>query len=444
MSTFIGQLVGFLVILWIINKYVVPPVRKLMADQKQAVRNQLDESAHATARLAAADQFHEQRLEQGAAEGRHFVEEARTDSVRIGEQMRVQAGVEAERIRVQGGQQVLLLRSQMIRALRGDLGHESVQRATDLVKAHVADPQAQSATVDRFLDELESMAPAAFAPEVASTEMRSASRDAQAAVVARFDALSGSMSADELSTLSEELTAVGKVLINEPILARHLAEASGETDAKKQLLQRLLGGRVGSTTLDLLDAAVSVRWSRTEDFAGAMQHVARLSMLTRADREHQADEVAEQLFRFGRVLDTEPQLTTLLGDYSKPASDRVSLLRGVLDRASGANQIATSLLSQTVELVDGERVDEAVRDLAQLAVARRGEVVAQVSAAADLSDSQRRRLTEVLARIYHTPVSVQLTVDPELLGGLSVAVGDEVIDGTLSSRLAEAATKLPD
>ena len=444
MSTFIGQLVGFLVILLIISKYVVPPVRRLMADQKDAVRNQLDESAKATQRLAAADQFHAQRMEQGAAEGRHIVEEARVDSVRIGEQLSVQAGVEAERIKVQGGQQVSLLRSQTIRLLRGELGSESVQRATDLVKSHVADPQAQSATVDRFLDELESMAPAAFAPEVASSGMRSASRDAQSAVVARFDALSGSLSTDELSTLSDELTAVGRVLLDEPILARHLAEATGETDAKKQLLQRLLGGKVGSTTLDLLDTAVSVRWSRTEDFVGAVQHVARLSLLARADREYQADEVAEQLFRFGRVLDSEPQLTTLLGDYSKPAAERVSLLRGVLDRASGTNRISTALLSQTVELLDGERVDEAVQDLAQLAVARRGEVVAQVSAAADLSDSQRRRLTEVLTRIYHTPVSVQLTVDPELLGGLSVAVGDEVIDGTLSSRLAAAATKLPD
>jgi len=444
LSTFIGQLVGFLVILLIISKYVVPPVRRLMADQKDAVRNQLDESAKATQRLAAADQFHAQRMEQGAAEGRHIVEEARVDSVRIGEQLSVQAGVEAERIKVQGGQQVSLLRSQTIRLLRGELGSESVQRATDLVKSHVADPQAQSATVDRFLDELESMAPAAFAPEVASSGMRSASRDAQSAVVARFDALSGSLSTDELSTLSDELTAVGRVLLDEPILARHLAEATGETDAKKQLLQRLLGGKVGSTTLDLLDTAVSVRWSRTEDFVGAVQHVARLSLLARADREYQADEVAEQLFRFGRVLDSEPQLTTLLGDYSKPAAERVSLLRGVLDRASGTNRISTALLSQTVELLDGERVDEAVQDLAQLAVARRGEVVAQVSAAADLSDSQRRRLTEVLTRIYHTPVSVQLTVDPELLGGLSVAVGDEVIDGTLSSRLAAAATKLPD
>lgn len=444
MSTFIGQLVGFAVIIWIITKYVVPPVRKLMADQKDAVRTQLEESANASKRLAAADQYHAERVAEGKAEGRHIVEEARTDSVRIAEQMRVQAGVEAERIKVQGGQQVSLLRSQMIRQLRGDLGGESVQRATELVKAHVSDPQARAATVDRFLDELDSMAPAAFAPEIESSGMRSASREAQAAVVARFDSVSGSMSADDLSRLSEELVSVDNLLLREPILTRHLAEATGEAEAKKQLLQRVLGGKVGSTTLDLLDTAVSVRWSKTGDFVSAIEHVARLSLLARAEREHQADEVAEQLFRFGRLLETEPRLTNLLSDYSKPAADRVALLRGVLDRASGANQTAAALLSQTVELLRGERADEAVQDLAQLAVSRRGEVVAEVGAAADLSDSQRRRLTEILTRIYHTPVSLQLTVNPELLGGLSVAVGDEVIDGTLSSRLAAAATKLPD
>ena len=103
------------------------------------------------------------------AEARHIVEEARVDSVRIGEQLRVQADVEAERIKVQGGQQVSLLRAQTDPPASGRPRRRVGRaRATDLVKAHVADPQAQSATVDRFLDELESMAPAAFAPEVAS------------------------------------------------------------------------------------------------------------------------------------------------------------------------------------------------------------------------------------------------------------------------------------
>ena len=194
----------------------------------------------------------------------------------------------------------------------------------------------------------------------------------------------------------------------------------------------------------MLNTAVSVRWSATKDFGAAVEHVARLSLLVRAEREHQAEEVAEQLFRFGRILQAEPRLNNLLGDYSKPAAERVSLLRGVFDRAGGINPTAAALLSQTVELLHGQRADEAVQDLAQLAVAHRGEIVAEVQAADELSDTQRQRLADVLARVYHHPVSVQLNVDPELLGGLSVAVGDEVIDGTLSSRLVAAETKLPD
>lgn len=444
MSTFIGQLVGFAVIVWIIGKYVVPPVRKLMADQRQAVATQLEESAKATQRLAAADQHHAARVAEGKADAQHVITEARADSVRIGEALRAQADVEAERIVAQGGQQSSLLRAQMVRQLRGELGGAAVSRARELVSAYVADPAAQSGTVDRFLDELESMAPAASAPDVDSSDMRSASREALAAVVARFDSISGALSIDQLSTTADELAAVAKLLVREPILARHLAEASGETEAKKQLLARVLGGKVGASTLDVLDTAASVRWSSTGDFVDSVEELARLSLLVRAERENQAEEVAEQLFRFGRLLNAEPQLNTLLGDYSKPAQARVALLRDVLGKSAGANATAGALLAQTVELLRGDRADDAVTELAQLAIARRGEVVAEVSAAAELTHAQRTRLTAVLTRIYHHPVSVQVHVDPALLGGLSVAVADEVIDGTLSSRLAAAETKLPD
>ena len=444
MSTFIGQLIGFAVIVLILTKFVVPPVRKLMAAQQEAVRTQLAESAASAQRLAAADSHHAERVQEGRADARHVVDEARSDSVRITEQLAAQADVEAERIKVQGGQQVSLLRSQLIRQLRGDLGSESVRRAGELVRAHVADPQARSATVDRFLDELESMAPAAFAPEVGYSGMRSASRDALTAVVERFTSMAASLSTDELSTLADELTAVDKLLLREPILARHLAEATGETAAKQQMLQKLLGTRVGANALEVLNTAVSVRWSKTGDLVEAIEHVARLALLTRADRENQAEEVAEQLFRFGRILDSQPRLASLLGDYAQSGDQRVALLGSVLSQATGTNSTASALLAQTVELLRGDRADEAVGELAELAVAHRGEVVAEVGAAAELSDAQRRRLTEVLTRIYHHPVSVQLTVDPDLLGGLVVAVGDEVIDGTLSSRLAAAETKLPD
>ena len=444
MATFIGQLIGFGVIVLIIVKFFVPPIRKLMRERQETVRTQLAESAAAEKRLAAADVYHAERVAEGQAEAKHIVDEATSDSVRIAEQLRVQGGVEAERIKVYGGQQVLLLRSQMIRELRGKLGSEAIGRATGIVRDYVANPEAQAATVDRFLDELESMAPVEVAPEVSPTDLRPASRDAQAAVVARFDALAPGLGNDDLSRLSAEVVEVDKLLLREPILARHLTEASGSAGAKRELLDRLFGDQVGEPTLEILRSAVSVRWSATQDFIDSLENISRLSLLALAERENQADEVAEQLFRFGRVLESQPRLIALLGDYHEPPAGRVALLRSVLDGASGTNPIAVALLAQTVELLHGQRADDAVEDLAQLAVARQGEIVAQVSAAADLSLEQRRRLTDVLTRIYRHPVSIHLTVDPELLGGLAVAVGDDVIDGTLAARLAEAATKLPD
>jgi F-type H+-transporting ATPase subunit delta len=176
----------------------------------------------------------------------------------------------------------------------------------------------------------------------------------------------------------------------------------------------------------------------------AVEHIARVALLKRAERAGEIDDVEEQLFRFGRLLDAEPRLAALLSDYTAPVDGRSALLDKILDSQSGSNDTAAALLRQTIAQLRGERADEAVIDLAELAVARRGEVVAHVSAPAELSDAQRTRLTEVLTRIYGHPVSVQLDVDPDVLGGLSIAVGDEVIDGSIASRLSAAETQLPD
>lgn len=445
MSTFIGQLVGFAVIVFLLWRYVVPPVRRMMATQQDAVRKQLEDSAEAGKRLAEAETAHETAVAQAKEEAKQVTEEARRDAQRIAEQLRAQADAEVERIKVQGGQQVQLLRAQLIRQLRGDLGAESLRRAADLVREHVADPQSQAATVDRFLEELDAMAPSEVTlDDQASARLRSASRESLTALVKTFDDVTAGLGAEDLSTLADELASVTKLLAREPVLTRHLADTANDPAPKVALLERLIGGKVGAATLQILTAAVSGRWSDDANLVDAVEHVARLALLVRAERDEVAADVEEQLFRFGRVLDSQPRLSTLLGDYTAPAEGRTKLLRDVLGSASDVNPIAAALLSQTIDLLRGERADEAVLELAELAVARRGEVVAHVSAAAPLSDAQRTRLTEVLTRIYGHPVSVQLQINPDLLGGLSIAVGDEVIDGTLSSKLAAAQTKLPD
>ncbi len=446
MSTFIGQLVGFALIAFLVWRYVVPPVRRLMADRQETVRKQLEDSADAEKRLVESKQAHEKAVQEAEEEAKRVIEEARADAKSITEQLRIQADAEVERVKVQGQQHVQLLRAQFVRQLRQDLGAEAVRRAGDLVRDHVSDADAQAETVDRFLDELDAMAPSSITiDDPATAKLRSASRDALAALVDKFDDVTADLDVEQLQTLADDLASVTKLLNREVILTRHLADPSNDSAPKERLLESVLGGQVGDQALEILKAAVAGRWSSDSNLVDAVEHVARLALLVRAEHGRHADDVEEQLFWFGRILNTEPQLSSLLSDYTRPVDGRIELLKNVLSRGDDVNPTAEALLSQTVDLLRGDhRADEEVASLAQLAVARRGEVVAHANAAAELSDAQLTRLTEVLSRIYGQPVSVQMEIDPKLLGGLSVSIGDEVIDGTLSSRIAAAKNRLPD
>src|SRR6478609_3647406 len=169
MSTFIGQLIGFAVIVFIIAKWVAPLVKGLMVKQQEAIRVALAESAEAAKKLAEADAMHAKALADAEAEAGSVTGEAKQDS---------------ERIKAQREEQVHLLRQQLVRELRLGLGDEAVAKAADLVRAHVADSAAQAATVDRFLDDLDQMAPSAAVIETGATAgLRAASREALASLV---------------------------------------------------------------------------------------------------------------------------------------------------------------------------------------------------------------------------------------------------------------------
>ena len=446
MSTFIGQLIGFALIVFVVVRYVVPPVRRLMTARQEAVRQQLKDSAAAADRLTESTTAHSKAMQAAKSESEQVVEEAQTDAGRITEQLRAQADVEAERIKAQGGRQADLLRTQLSRQLRLELGHEAVRQAGDLVRGYVADPAQRAATVDRFLEDLEAMA-----PEPADVEypllakMRSASRQAVMSLAERFGDIAKNLDNKALSTLSSELVSVAQLLDREIVVTRYLTVPAEDAAPKVRLIERLVADKVGDAALDVLRMAVSERWSANSDLIDAIEHVSRQALLEVAERENKVDEVEDQLFRISRILDAQPQLAILLGDYAVPAEGRVGLLRNVLDGATGrVNPIVAALLTQTVELLRGQNADEAIQFLAKVAVARRGEIVAQVSAAAEPSDAQRTRLTEVLGRIYGHPVAVQLQIDADVLGGLLISVADEVIDGALSSRLAAAEAQLPD
>ena len=313
MSTFIGQLIGFAFIVFLVVRYVVPPVRNLMTARQNSVRQQLEDSAAAADRLTESTTAHSKAVEAAKSEAKRVVDEAKADVERITEQLQAQAEIDAERIKGQGDRQVELLRAQLTRQLRLELGHESVRQAEELVRNYVADAGQQSATVDRFLDELDAMAPAAADVQYPLlAKMRSSSRQALVSLSDRFGALAKDLDNKGLSTLSSELVSVAAMLDRELVVTRYLTLPAEDAAPRVQLIERLVSGKVGDATLDVLRLAVSERWSANSDLVDALEHVSRQALLEVAEREDRVDDVEDQLFRFSRVLDAQPRLAILL------------------------------------------------------------------------------------------------------------------------------------
>lgn len=271
--------------------------------------------------------------------------------------------------------------------------------------------------------------------------LQAASRESLAAAAERLDAIVDSSSAADLETLGDELFAVTRLVVTQKPLRTHLSDPSVPQDARTGLIRQVLGGQVGAQALDVVAGVVGSRWSRSLDLVEALETVARRATLAVAEKDGTLDEVEDQLFRFGRILDREPELTALLADTTQPEERRTALLDSVL--GGRVSPVTAALLRQTVRIPRGRHLDVAAEELSELAAARRDRYVARVSTAVALSDEQERRLADTLTRIYGRPMSLQIELDESLLGGLVVEVGGEVIDGSVAGRLAAAGRHLP-
>lgn len=447
MGVFIGNLIAFAVILFVLWKFVVPPVKRLMKERQDTVRAQLEESRIAQEKLAQAGQAGERARSDAAREGSQIRDEARGDADAIREELRAQTDREVARIGEHGQGQVALNRSNLVRGFRSELGTEAVDVAGRLVRDHLSDPANQSASVDRSLDELESMTQGADAVRVTEADrigtrsLRAASRDALRQLAAGFDQRTAGLDQASLARVADDLADVVAVLGEQPVLRKHLAESAEAPDAKRALVDNLFGGKISAEATAFLQDAAAAKWSAPADFVTAVERQARVAVLLGAERAGALDETEDELFRAGRILEGEPRLTAALSDTRAPAATRIALLDKVF--GGKVNEFTAALLRQTVRLVRVGRVDAAVASIAELAAARRGESVAVVESAVALTDAQRTRTADLLARIYQRKIAVQTEIVAELLGGLRITVGNEVIEADIASRLDKAAEQLP-
>ncbi|HET9253901.1 MAG TPA: F0F1 ATP synthase subunit B [Pseudonocardiaceae bacterium] len=156
-ATFFVELVIFLVVLGVLWRYAVPPVKRAMDERQAMVRRQIEESQQASKRLAEAEARYSQALTEARVEAAKIRETARADAQEIKEEIRQQAEQEVARIRQRGEEQLATQREAVVRELRGEIGTLAVTLASRIVGESVADDARRAGTVDRFLDELAGM-----------------------------------------------------------------------------------------------------------------------------------------------------------------------------------------------------------------------------------------------------------------------------------------------
>ena len=263
---------------------------------------------------------------------------------------------------------------------------------------------------------------------------------------ASFAELSERLSAEHITSptvatrLANELFAVVGLLDTEHGLRRALSDPGKPAAEKAAVVGALLHGKVTQRAEKLVAAAGEARWASSGDLADAIEQLAIEAMVLAAQAEDGLDELEDGLFRFGRVVAANPDLRATLADPSLPERGKRQLLRTLLD--GKVTPVTLGLIEQMVAHPRGRSLTAALDLCADIAARRRQQLIAVVRTATELSASQRGRLAQSLARAYGHDVHLDVVIDPSVVGGISVQIGDDLIDGTAASRLATVRREL--
>lgn len=237
----------------------------------------------------------------------------------------------------------------------------------------------------------------------------------------------------------DELFAVTRLLDAEHGLRRALSDPSKPGGEKAALAKRLFHGKVSATAEDLVAEATAAKWATPGDFTDAIEQLAIESFTIAAQFGGSLDDLEDDVFRFSRLVAGQPGLREALTGPADTAA-KTSLLNNLLRPKVGAPSLA--LITQLLTHTRG-RTPQAALDLAAgIAAERREQLIAVVRVATELTPAQRQRLVTALARTYGQGVHLNVVHDPGVVGGLSVQIGDELIDGTAASRLSEVRRRL--
>ncbi len=266
---------------------------------------------------------------------------------------------------------------------------------------------------------------------------RTSSTKLQKSLAERYDA---SPSSAEFGEAGRGLFAIVGVLTKERALRAMLADSSISDDRKVATINQLFAAQVSELTATVFTQIAESRWSSESDMVDAVEEAGATLVLMSAESDGNIDRVEEELFRFGRAIDANAELQMALTNPATSPEAKSAIVRSLLD-GKACNE-TVELVGEVAGHLRGRRIQDAITRLSELAAGRRGRIIADVRSAVPLTDQQSERLSAALARLHGRSVELNVEIDPAVIGGIEVRVGDEVIDGTAANKLEQARRKL--
>ena len=265
------------------------------------------------------------------------------------------------------------------------------------------------------------------------------SRQSLVAARTALDAAIKGASAASASELSSHLFFAADVFAGNTSLRRAITDPSRDKAAKAALVKDLFGKSTGALAVSLMSDVSALRWSATKDVIHVIEQLAIEAEASAANISNELDRVEDEFFETSRLVADNFELRKAL--VSVGSTDAKSaLIAEVLGKKASSSTV--KLASALVSHLRGRSIEAAFADYLFGLANRRNRLIAVVRTASALTDAQATRLATALEKKVGQPIRINVQIDPTILGGVSIKFADELVDGSVVNRLANAGRAL--
>ena len=246
----------------------------------------------------------------------------------------------------------------------------------------------------------------------------------------------GSLDITDALEAGQQLFSAGRVVGDSAQLRSVLADPSVAATEKTAVIDSLFSS-FGTPARALLSGLVASRWSTQDQLLAGIEEIGIRAIARSAPS---GLSIESELFAFGAAVSSDAELELAVGSKLGSNSAKAALVGALLKDKSSAQSLA--ILNHLVQQPRGRRIGGLIRTAASIVADQAGLAVATITSAAPISAAQVDRLRVGLSKSYGRDLEVNLVVDPSIVGGIRVQVGDDVIDGSVSTRINELRLKL--